>query len=332
MMRKASCVAAEVQFDLVQLAPGLSSECHLYTWNPVVKPLGSESKITFIHETHVEVFNCSSIGLNGHRLHATFSDKKNAHTAGYEDLPENLTDALRDRGLLVELSRDDREDPSVAHFAAHSPEPSECLRRLRNSTVGILGLGGTGSVVLQHLIGAGITRLVLADMDTVSASNLNRQFIYSIDDIGRKKTVAAADYVSRRVSEPLITLVEALIASGRDLVEAMRPVDLLFCCIDTPAGKLGEILAEYRHATGSATIQGDVGVQFGSFGPLDVGTEGMRDARQARSGREAAGTPTPWSFGPTNTLVGAMMAKQGIEWLAGIPKSPVERRRKIIRF
>jgi len=56
----------------------------------------------------------------------------------------------------------------------------------KNSAV-IIGCGGLGTNIAVHLAGAGIGRLLLVDFDNVEERNLNRQFFYTKEDIGRKK-------------------------------------------------------------------------------------------------------------------------------------------------
>ena len=53
-------------------------------------------------------------------------------------------------------------------------------------TVGIAGAGGLGSNVAPALVRSGVGKLIIADYDTVSESNLNRQF-YFANQIGRPK-------------------------------------------------------------------------------------------------------------------------------------------------
>ena len=59
----------------------------------------------------------------------------------------------------------------------------------------LVGLGGIGSTVLQHLAAAGIGKIGLVDQDTVALSNLQRQTIYTFEDIGRKKVSVASNFV-----------------------------------------------------------------------------------------------------------------------------------------
>lgn len=68
--------------------------------------------------------------------------------------------------------------------------------RLQNVKIGIGGAGGLGSNATAHLVRAGIEHLVIADFDTVSEGNLNRQFFFR-DQIGKFKTEALAENLWR---------------------------------------------------------------------------------------------------------------------------------------
>ncbi len=63
--------------------------------------------------------------------------------------------------------------------------------RLGRSSVLVIGAGGLGSPLLFNLAGAGIGRIGILDADTISASNLNRQFLYTPADIGLQKAAQA---------------------------------------------------------------------------------------------------------------------------------------------
>jgi len=64
--------------------------------------------------------------------------------------------------------------------------------RLAASRVLVLGAGGLGSPLLYYLAAAGVGSLVVADGDRVSASNLNRQILYTEADLGQWKAERAA--------------------------------------------------------------------------------------------------------------------------------------------
>lgn len=68
---------------------------------------------------------------------------------------------------------------------------------LAQAHVVLVGCGGIGSPALQYLAGAGVGQLTLIDEDTVDMSNLQRQTIYTPNDLGRPKAEVAAEWVAR---------------------------------------------------------------------------------------------------------------------------------------
>ena len=70
-------------------------------------------------------------------------------------------------------------------------------KQLGQTKVLLIGLGGIGSTVLQHLAAAGIGKIGLVDQDTVALSNLQRQTIYTYQDIGKKKVTAASNFIKK---------------------------------------------------------------------------------------------------------------------------------------
>jgi len=77
---------------------------------------------------------------------------------------------------------------------------------LAQSHVLLMGLGGIGAPALQYLAGAGIGHLTLVDDDIVDASNLQRQTIYTMRDIGHGKAVSARRWVANFDGELAVTI------------------------------------------------------------------------------------------------------------------------------
>ncbi len=94
-------------------------------------------------------------------------------------------------------------------------------RRLLQSSALLVGVGGLGCPVAQYLTAAGVGRLGLLDDDFVDRSNLQRQVLFTVDDLGARKAEVAAKRLER--INPDVTLqpiVERLVPSNAErLVE-----------------------------------------------------------------------------------------------------------------
>ena len=67
----------------------------------------------------------------------------------------------------------------------------EGQKKLKASSVLVIGSGGLGSPLLLYLAAAGVGRIGIVDFDTVDASNLQRQVLFGVEDVGVSKAVAA---------------------------------------------------------------------------------------------------------------------------------------------
>ena len=71
----------------------------------------------------------------------------------------------------------------------------EAVKKLKESTVCVFGLGGVGGHLAEALARAGVGTLDVIDSDTVSLSNLNRQLLATHRTVGMRKVDAARDKV-----------------------------------------------------------------------------------------------------------------------------------------
>lgn len=132
----------------------------------------------------------------------------------------------------------------------------EGQRRISEASVLIVGLGGLGAPVATYLTGAGVGRIGLADSDTVSLSNLQRQTLYDETCLGQPKTECAARRLSAMSSEIRLELYpEGL--TETNAAELVKGFDLVVdCCDNFPTRFLiDDVCAE----TGRPWVHGTIG-------------------------------------------------------------------------
>ncbi len=93
----------------------------------------------------------------------------------------------------VQLSREE-----IRRYGRHLIMPEVTLagqQKLKAASVLLIGMGGLGSPVSLYLAAAGVGRIGLVDFDTVDSTNLQRQIIYTSQDVGRRKTDSARERI-----------------------------------------------------------------------------------------------------------------------------------------
>jgi sulfur-carrier protein adenylyltransferase/sulfurtransferase len=94
----------------------------------------------------------------------------------------------------AELSTDE-----VRRYSRHLIIPDVGMagqKRLKNAKVLVIGAGGLGSPALLYLAAAGVGTLGIAEFDEVDESNLQRQIIHGMSDIGRPKAESAKESIA----------------------------------------------------------------------------------------------------------------------------------------
>lgn len=102
---------------------------------------------------------------------------------------------------------------------------------LKNSSVLIIGMGGLGCSAALYLSNAGIGQLTIVDFDTVTASNLNRQILFTERSLGQKKVHAAKQTLLQYNSTMNINSIEHLLNDER-LLETMCNHHIVLDCSD----------------------------------------------------------------------------------------------------
>ncbi|TDI97961.1 MAG: molybdopterin-synthase adenylyltransferase MoeB [Caldithrix sp.] len=84
----------------------------------------------------------------------------------------------------------------IERYSRHLIMPEVAMegqRKLKRASVLLVGMGGLGSPTAMYLAAAGVGRIGIVDFDVVDFSNLQRQIIFSTEDVGRPKLQAAEE-------------------------------------------------------------------------------------------------------------------------------------------
>lgn len=130
-------------------------------------------------------------------------------------------------------------------------------------TAAVIGCGGLGCNIAVHLAGEGIGKLYLCDFDTVSESNLNRQFLYSENDIGKSKAKKAAKRLSEYAKDTEFVPVCRKITDISDMDFAEK-CDIIFLAVDNnmTRKKVTEFCTERKIALVNGGINGFFGTAY----------------------------------------------------------------------
>ncbi|GAA1309435.1 thiamine/molybdopterin biosynthesis protein [Planotetraspora silvatica] len=125
------------------------------------------------------------------------------------------------------------------HLVDLTPRPHawEAQLRLKKARVVVLGLGGTGSHAAWALAATGVGRIHCVDADVVELSNLNRQVLYTEDDIGRMKVDIAMERLRQLNSDIEITGESRRVDGEAGLRLLLEDCDVLALCADEPRGR-----------------------------------------------------------------------------------------------
>lgn len=166
-------------------------------------------------------------------------------------------DAGQNQDLDLELAHrhhtHDHQTHAHASHLAHAPSPTPLAlpdysrqialvdvgiagqQKLRQARVLVIGAGGLGVPVLNYLAGAGVGTLGIAEADTLDASNLHRQPMYGIQDIGKPKAQLAAERL--RALNPEVQVITHDKATAENAAELVQQYDLVVECSDNFATK-----------------------------------------------------------------------------------------------
>ena len=112
-------------------------------------------------------------------------------------------------------------------------------KKICNSCVCVIGLGGTGSHLALTLASIGVENLIVVDYDRIELSNTSRQVLYTEHDVGKYKVDIAKERLKHYNSHINVIAYNIQIRNEKDLMFLDKQnIDLLILCADTPRGEI----------------------------------------------------------------------------------------------
>jgi molybdopterin/thiamine biosynthesis adenylyltransferase len=196
-------------------------------------------------------------------------------------------------------------------------------QKLKAASVLLVGMGGLGAPAALYLAAAGVGRIGLLDPDVVSLSNLQRQVLYGMDDLGVGKAVSAsvrlAELNPEIALEPIPERLDE--ANACDLV---RPWDVVVDGTDDFGARFAVNAACV--AEGKPLVSGAIGRWSGQVGVFGAGTTRGRPAAERQPcyqclvpeiPPEAETCSVVGVVGALAGVVGSMMALETIKLITG---------------
>jgi len=193
----------------------------------------------------------------------------------------------------------------------------EAQESWQRATALIVGLGGLGSPAAMYLASAGVGRLILADGDTVDATNLQRQIVHREATIGRPKVESAAETLRALNPEVAIECIGERLG-GDALAAAVARADVVLDCSDNFATRYA--LNAACAAAGKPLVSGS-GVGFdGQLAVFDFRNAGgpcYRCLFPEDLEAEETRCAVMGVFAPLVGVVGTLQAGEALKLLAG---------------
>lgn len=196
---------------------------------------------------------------------------------------------------------------------------------LLDKQIAIIGLGGIGSEILNHLLGVGIRKYMLIDFDKVEKTNFNRQYLFNISDIGQYKIDVLENIIKKRIKNSKVIKFNNKINNSIELLDffEIEKPDILICAADTPFLDLRIAIIETSIKLDIPCIFGGVSILNGQYGPYFVDNKNKgKYLNELLKYKDLVLMNNVYkaSFGPTNSVISGYMAMDIIFGLLGYKK------------
>lgn len=186
--------------------------------------------------------------------------------------------------------------------------------KLAAASVLVVGCGGLGSTLLYDLCSMGVGRIGFCDGDTVSLNNLNRQFLHTPADIGRRKVQSAYDKLHAYAPELALEPHDMLLTDDNAFA-LVSQYDLVLLAVDSVPSRL----IANRACVAAAKPLVDAGIH-GTNGSLYTVRPGKTACLACFYAEPARKIPAPIpSFAPIVSAISSLEALCAANILLGLP-------------
>ena len=192
-----------------------------------------------------------------------------------------------------------------------SPEHQEKLKKAR---VLVIGAGGLGSPLLLYLTAAGVGNIGLVEKDTVALVNLQRQILYSSDEVGQSKAILSARRLRALNPDCQVTVFKDWWTEELGFIIAGN-YDLIVDCSDN---------YESRYTSDAISLHFAIPFVYGAIfqleGQLSVfNYQGCKSYREFFPDAKNTAVKSPIGvLGPVPGIIGSMQAAETIKIITGL--------------
>ncbi len=210
------------------------------------------------------------------------------------------------------------DDSRYARQIAFAPIGDGGQKRLRKSRVVLVGCGALGSVSSSLLVRAGVGFLRLIDSDTVEVSNLQRQILFTEEDVGSglSKAEIARNRLSKINSEVELEAFPDRLTAG-NAAQLLAEVDLIVDATDNFETRY--VINEFSVESGTPWV---FGAAAASEGRVMAVIPGKTPCLRCIIGEQPSVEETPTAgthgiIGPLVAVVASMQATEALKLLTG---------------
>lgn len=230
---------------------------------------------------------------------------------------------------VLETSLNEREKArfrrQADYFSAYqkSTDRWNAQRSLRDKTIAVIGLGGSGSNIAFSLAAVGIGRLLLVDDDVVDLSNMNRSYPFIATDEGKKKTEALLSHILDFNPSINVEILNKRLTAESNF-NYLRPCDLIINCADKPSIRetTGWLLNGFEKIRPPIMVGPGYFLDYGQIGPLIPDSsfpclECGRQIKQVIDSVAADAAKAGGSFGPNVLILANLCCREVVGFLTG---------------